>query len=354
MKMQIKRIIGFSIIALMASCRHGIDPVSEVAPGADQSSPTLEISYPKDSMRVQVREEVTKMTVKFNVLDDMEVGNVVVNLDGKQIASFKGSNYPDYRRLLLSFTAEQITNGDHTMTFSATDLSGKTVTQSVKFSKVPAYKPMAKFNEVLYLPFDGDANEKVAIVDAAVTGTPKYAAGKKGKAYFGATDAYITYPLSDSLKKSQEVTIAFWYKLNAVPDRAGIIAIGTDTDTDKKHSSGFRLFRENGAKNIKLNVGVGTGDIWNDGITDAPTTGWIHIAVVISKTSSIVYLNGVQAKTSALSAPINWDGCSSMTIASGEPTSSYGEHFSDLSGYDEFRIFKKALTDTEVMAIKDL
>lgn len=351
MKMQIKNIIGFSVIALMASCRYGIDPVSEVAPGPDKSSPTLEISYPQDSTRVQVREDVTKITVKFNTFDDIEVGNVVVNLDGKQIASFKGSNYPDYRRLFVSFTAEQITNGDHTMTFSASDLSGNTVTQSVNFSKTPAYKPMP--NEVFYMPFDGDANEKVAIADATVTGTPKYAAGKKGKSYVGATGAYITYPFSDSLK-SQEMTIAFWYKVKADPDRSGIFTIGTSKKEDRTH--GIRLFREGSAdqQQVKLNVGVGTEEVWNDGAQVAPNADWVHIAVVISKTNSIVYLNGVPSKSAVLSAPINWDDCKSMTIASGEPTFIYWGHKSDLSGYDEFRIFKKAMTDAEVMALKDL
>lgn len=349
--MKFKNIAGMALIAIMAACqRGGIDGISQVAPGADKAEPTLDLVYPINGTKVQVKEDVAKIVIKFNAGDDIEVGHIAVNLDGKQIGTFTGSSYPDYRRVLLSFPYDQIINGDHTMSVSVTDIAGKTTAKTASFSKIPAYKPMDK--EVLYMPFDGDVNEKVAIADASVTGTPTYNTGKKNSAYFGGVGAHITYPLGDYLK-SQEITIAFWYKLNASPDRSGIFTIGTSAEEDRKH--GIRIFREkSGGQQVKVNIGIGKDQVWNDGASIASTADWVHLAVVISKTNSIFYLNGAESKTAELSAPINWDDCKSMTIASGEPTFAYWNHKSDLSGYDELRIFNKAMTAAEVMALKNM
>ncbi|PGH40353.1 MAG: hypothetical protein CRN43_03480 [Candidatus Nephrothrix sp. EaCA] len=351
MKMKFKNIVGMAVIVATAACQQGgINDISQVDPGADNAEPTLDLVYPINGTKVQVKEDVAKINIRFNAGDDIEVGNITVNLDGKQVGTFTGSNYPDYRRVSLAFAYDQITNGDHTMSITVSDLSKKTITKTVAFSKVPAYKPMSK--EVLYMPFDGDANEKVAIADAAVTGTPAYREGKKNSAYFGETGAYITYPLGDALK-SQEITIAFWYKLNAVPDRSGIFTIGTSAKEDRNH--GIRIFRENSETQIiKVNIGIGEDNVWNDGASIASNAGWVHLAVVISKTNSIFYLNGVPSKTAALSAPINWDDCKFITLASGEPTFAYWNHKSDLSGYDELRIFSKAMTEAEVAALKNM
>ncbi len=55
---------------------------------------------------------------------------------------------------------------------------------------------------------------------------------------------------------------------------------------------GFRLFREGSPteQRIKLNVGTGTGESWNDGdVIDVTAGEWVHVAMTISDTQNKIY-----------------------------------------------------------------
>jgi len=62
---------------------------------------------------------------------------------------------------------------------------------------------------------------------------------------------------------------------------------------------GLRLFREASASSqtIKMNVGTGGGESWNDG-GNLPVDGnWVHVGVTVSPTESKIYFNGVLQRT---------------------------------------------------------
>ena len=104
----------------------------------------------------------------------------------------------------------------------------------------PPYTP-AFDGEILYMPFDGDYRDQVEGGLAAQVGTPGFAGSgfASSNAYQGTTDSYITFP-SNGLQNN-ELSAAFWYKVNSSPDRAGLLVVGDDI-TDR--NQGFRLFRE--------------------------------------------------------------------------------------------------------------
>jgi hypothetical protein len=77
----------------------------------------------------------------------------------------------------------------------------------------------------------------------------------------------------------------------------------------------------------------------------------MHIAISISSSHVSIYVNGASVKEQDLDAPISWTNCTPLTIGSGRPNFIYWEHFSDLSLYDDLRIFNKALTADEVNQI---
>jgi hypothetical protein len=167
----------------------------------------------------------------------------------------------------------------------------------------------------------------------------------------GAEDAYLKLPTAGFL--SEEFSAAFWYKVNSTPDRAGIITIGATADN---RNQGFRLFREGNAdeQRIKLNVGTGSGESWNDGgVLDVTAGEWVHVAITISQTKSTIYFNGVEKLSADLANMIDWTGCDYVTIGAGGETFSYWNHLSDLSLYDELRFFNKALSPAEIQAIID-
>lgn len=351
-----------NILAIFViSCESGIDPITPVNPGPDESAPEVQINYPLEGTLIRVREDITSIAIRTEVTDDIEIKSVSISIDDNVIGTF--SDFKDYRRAVLSYNYENLTNGEHTLSVTANDLSGKTTTKSVNFEKVAPYVP--KFDgEIFYMPFDGDNLELVTINYAKIVGSPTFADGKIQKAYKGATDSYLTFPTKDESLGidllNADFSVSFWYKVNPVPDRGGIIVIGPETegaaaDKQNNRTAGIRLFRENvgGKQRIKANVGNGTTDGWIDNaLADLDPTNpqWVYLTLTINPGKAVLYVNGVEAGTNALTA-ISWNGCDILSIGSGAPRFTEWSHLSDLSLIDELRLFNKALSPAEIQAI---
>jgi hypothetical protein len=352
-----KVIFGFVFMFLVACGDGYIDEISAVDPGPDMASPTVAISFPSNGTKIRVREDVAPVTIRFDVRDDIEVASIELILDGNKIGEL--SSFKDYRKVLDQFVYEDLTNGSHELTVRASDQAGKTAFQTVSFEKIEPYQPVYS-GEIFYMPFDGEFLELVSIREAAKVGFPTFAnEGVSGKSFAGAANSYITFPTSGLLGNA--FSAAFWYKINAAPDRSGILVIGppdpNNPNTPNNRNNGFRLFREGGATNqtFKLNVGNGSGDNWYDGGASAtinPTTvnDWIHIAFTISNSNVVVYMNGNIVSQGSFSG-VGWTGCDILSIGSGAPRFTEWGHLSDLSLYDELRLFNKALTQQEVQTI---
>ncbi|TNF46405.1 MAG: LamG domain-containing protein [Bacteroidetes bacterium] len=332
------------------ACNPGIDPISAVDPGPDGTAPVVNVKTPAEGYEIKVPELVSAITIDFEVTDDIELGSISVKFDGTEIKTFSEADYKDYRRFLGKVTYDNVGLGNHTITITASDLSGKTTVKNVLFSKVSPYTPKYA-NEVFYMPFEGDYMEMISFKDALKTGNPGFAADglQNTKAYQGAADSYLRFPI-DAFK-NDEFTVGLWVKVNASPDRSGILTVGASADS---RNEGFRLFREGSAsqQRIKLNVGMGAGESWNDGDVIDPRLGdWVHVAFTVTPTSNTIYLNGAPVRTSTMTSPVSWEGCSELVIGSGGPTFSYWNHKSDLSKYDDMRIFNKALTAEEIQQV---
>jgi len=335
------------IIVFATACNEGIDPITPVTPGADATAPVITIKYPTEGVKIQVPELLATINIQFEVTDDIELKSISVLMDGTEITGY--SEFKDYRRAVEEYSYNKVSNGAHTLTIKATDLGGKITNTSVKFEKKPPYTALYA-GETFYMPFDGDYVEKISFKAATIVGTPGFAgSGLKGvNAYAGATDSYLTFPLSGLT--GTEFSAEFWVKLNATPDRAAIISI---SPAGEDRTKGLRFFREGSAteQRFKLNVGTGAGETWNDGgIVKTSTTDWVHLAFTISQTTCTIYINGAVA-TSVPTSAIDWTGCSSISIASGAPNFAYWDHKSDLSKLDELRFFNKALTQSEIQNI---
>ena len=348
----LKYLIILSLIAAIAvSCEKGLDPIDTVAPGADSAGPTLKMTYPVEGTQFVSPDSVATITFKFVAEDDIELKSVTMELDGTVLETF--TTFMDYRRADVQYDYEYMDDGAHNFKVTVVDKTDKSVSNSVNFSKITAavYEPLE--GEVAYFPLNGFYLNLIAGNSLTVVGTPGFAAGKVSDAYAGATDAYLTYPMTGMT--GSEFSVAFWYKINAEPARAGIIAISPPTDpTVQDRTSGFRLFRENDGDNQKigLNIGIGTIDVWmNPFITVPPDEDWMHIAISISATHVSIYVNGESMNETDLEAPISWANANKISIASGMPNFTYWDHFSDLSLYDEMHFFKKAISLETVQSL---
>jgi len=347
----IKYIFICSLIsALAVSCEKGLDPIISVNPQPDVSAPDVEITYPVEGKTIVSLDESATITFKLLATDDAELKSVVLNLNGSEIANI--TSFKDYMRLDLQYEYAGMTDGDYTLTVTVTDLTDKSAAQTVNFGKLTAPPYNALEGEVLYFPFDSYYLDLISKNEATRVGVAGFAEGKVNDAYAGATGAYLQYPTTGLM--GDEFSLCFWYKINAVPDRAGIVAISPPTDAvTQDRTTGFRLFREaSGAnQNIGLNIGIGAVDVWMNPFTNVPVDqDWMHIAISISTTLATIYVNSEIVLETELAAKIDWTNCSSISIGSGEPNFVYWLHFSDLSLYDEMHFFKRAITAAEVQS----
>jgi hypothetical protein len=346
-----KIIIGAVMLAFVAGCNEGIDPITRVNPGADEDAPVVTAVYPVEGTEIKVLEILADINIEFEVTDDIEVESIVVKMDGVNVTEL--SDFLDYRRVVANIPYEDLATGVHVLSIVATDIDSKVTTLNVNFEKTPPYEPLFD-GETFFMPFDGIYTELVSISNPTEVGNAGFAGeGKKGgNAYAGATGAYLTFPTTGLL--GTEFSASFWMKVNDSPDRAGVLVIGPPGINTR--TQGFRFFRENagGKQRFKLNVGTGGGESWFDGGAAADvvpnTDEWVHFAFSISATNAAVYINGQVASQGAL-AGVDWAGCDVLSIMSGAPRFTEWGHNSDLSYMDELRLFDTALTQEDVLDI---
>jgi hypothetical protein len=350
--------IGIVIVLSFTACeRDYIDDISKVDPGPDAAAPTVEIISPSADLQYPATTDAANFDFKFNIKDDIELSKVEIFLDGALLKSY--DSFIDYRGMNGVFTQPGLGVGSHDFKVVATDLSGKSTTKSFAFNITKYNKVIS--SETLYIPFNpgGDFKDLINLTSPAVTGNPTTTGatgGYKGAAYQGAADAYISVPLA-GLYSSEGISFSFWYKINASPDRSGIIVINdNDNNSDDNRTGGLRFFREGSASSqtLKANVGTGSGESWNDGGSIAAAApAWVHVALTISPTESKIYFDGVLQRTSTFTG-FNFSSSTTLTIGSGIPSFSYWDHKSDLSLYDEFRVFNKVLTPEDIQTLKNL
>lgn len=340
----------FGILFLLlafTSCEYdGIDPITAVDAGADAGSPEITIIYPTEGTAIKVPQAMTSIDIRLEVVDDIEIEKIEVLVDGNQIALF--DEFTDYRIVKRTVTFDNVTNGEHTLTVIATDISGNVTTKEVNFSKEPPYSPKYA-GEFFYMPYDGDFIELVNIYMGDETGSPVVSSDAYlgTGTYKGVSDSYIDVSL-DQENLGSEFSGAFWYKVSAEADRAGILVAGAN----EERQQGFRLFREGSAEEqrLKLNVGTGTGESWNDGgVIDVTEGEWVHIAFSITPSETVLYFNGMPVNTGVMTGAIDWTGVEQLTVGAGGETFSYWDHKSDINSLvDELRLFNTALSQSDI------
>lgn len=346
MKNILKYIFATAVLSVsLTSCRDSyLDSIKPVAQGTDTAAPTILINSPSSDIALPAIMNTKDMTFSYKISDDIELGSVKIYLDGTLLKSY--DSFLDYRILDTNYLYKGLSLGTHVFKVDAADLSGKSSSKSFTFN-VTKYTQVLS-SESLYVPFNSgnDFKDLINFADATITGAPSTTIGKKGVAYQGATDAYISYPIAGLFgNNNTELSFSFWYKIDASQERAGLVVVGKD----QNRAQGFRLFRE-GTKGFKINIGLGGDEFWGDTV---PMTNidWTFVTVTISQTNVKFYYDGVLKYTGNLPKPVDFTGCSMMDIASGGSTFSYWDHKSDKSLYDEFRVYNKELTPTEIQTV---
>jgi hypothetical protein len=177
---------------------------------------------------------------------------------------------------------------------------------------------------------------------------PLWVAGKSGNAVsLDGSNDYVSLP-AGVVSSANTITVAAWVNLNTVSNWARIFDIGSGTGTN------MFLTPKNGA-NGKIRFAIknnNSSEQFIDGASSLATGGWHHVAVTLNGSTGTLYVDGVQVgqntamtiKPSDMGATTqNWIGRSQY---SSDPY---------LNGYvDDFRIYTRALTASEIAALAAL
>lgn len=377
--MKLRQLLLVGLLFMAFACKDGyIDDIKGAPQGTDVTAPSVTINYPFEGASVRVLEDIATININVTTADDIEIASVKISLDGEELTEF--TDFIDYRKATSVYTYTELDNGDHTLTVTATDLTGKSTTKSANFVKAPPYTPTYP-GEIIYFPFDGDYADLITLQASTPAGTQSFVDGlKAGKAVRldASSEGYILFP-SDTLAEQEEFSLSFWVNPDFVDSNTdggidGILGL-----VNMSHTSNFwgniDMFIENGSNptiGAELKVHVvsdGSSESW---ITGAGFQGlmtffnqWSHHVLTYDNTAHQFkyYINGTLVKTAAAAwgtNDLNFTGSGKIVLGAVQfmttPSQTTGSGKQPWASYftgelDEVRIFNRALSQSDVTTI---
>jgi len=254
---------------------------------------------------------------------------------------------------------------------------------------------IANANLIAYWDFEDSPQDAISQRGVA-TSAVKYVEGRRGKAFKGGEDSYISFDLSatDKLATLKEFTVAMWLKTPSIPDGNGLPCFFQLSGNGWEGALSIFLenLGDNKADSLHLKGAFGkkgvpwSGQWWNKSHPSMTADKWFHFVINYNKETSIatLYVNGDAFKFQTLSAydtPVRYqDNPGSADNENGAPKlgdlalqlrdsnnkgiigywaikAFYGGD-DDWQGFnpgliDELRVYDKALSDTEVKDLYD-
>jgi hypothetical protein len=240
---------------------------------------------------------------------------------------------------------------------------------------------------VAYWPFDGNITDsKGGVTGGAITGTAGFTAGKKGQAYQGANNSFISYATAGPLANLTSFTVSMW--INTQKHTGGAQGIFAVPRADGSFwGNFFMLIEEAGADENRMLIKVhfeknvtppvDNVEHWLETSGDRRINdmygGWRHVAYTYDQTTSsfAMYANGTKVnfpaadanRLAATGVPLGALAFKSVNkFIIGGYQNHLGAPFNSLETWmltytgklDEFRIYKKALTANELNALFQL
>jgi len=174
--------------------------------------------------------------------------------------------------------------------------------------------------------------------DGTIMGDPQWVPGKLGGALeFDGSGDYVDCGSSPDFEIAVNITIACWIKVDVFDKTWQAIITTSD--------SSWRVHRSSSSNNIAWgSSGLSPTDL--TGTTDVSTGDWFHIAAVYNGAQKLLYINGNLDASSDSTGNIT---ASSVPVYIGENSGATGRFWAGL--IDDVRIYKRALTDTEILGV---
>lgn len=191
--------------------------------------------------------------------------------------------------------------------------------------------------------------------------------GIRGTAYRGNNDKNLSYLNANDFAKSTSFTVAFWMKRDGVPASEAEFFMSFPSTQGHWSNAGMLLILDHAGAGTNMTDGavikfmvaeVGNGDKWFElvganrmpGILD---NQWHHLAFAYDETTSDMkfYKDGAVWSTQSWAGhgAIHFDYTKYSGFYLGGKTTDWGKGFD--GAMDQFRMYNKALSDAEVLAL---
>ncbi|MCL6605569.1 MAG: Ig-like domain-containing protein [Paenibacillus sp.] len=180
--------------------------------------------------------------------------------------------------------------------------------------------------------------------EGRVIGSASWAAGKSNNAIrLSGQDGYVKLP-EGLLSRVDEITVSAWVKANSIGTYARIFDFGTG-------SNSYMFLSPKAGSITRFAITTGGNAAGQEQTIDAPalsTGDWKHIAVTLSGSTGILYIDGIEAgrNNNMTLNPSDLGKTKNNFIGKSQFSDPY---FDGL--VDDFRIYSKALSPAEVAAM---
>jgi glucose/arabinose dehydrogenase/fibronectin type 3 domain-containing protein len=184
---------------------------------------------------------------------------------------------------------------------------------------------------------DVTGHNNTGTITGAVWTAGKYGGGLS----FNGVSDIVQVNSSSWLNLSTGMTLAAWIKPTGAQS-------GWRTVMQKQNDAYFlNASNETGALRPSGGGTFGGNSQWISGNTANPVDAWTHLALTYDGATMILYVNGVVAKSQAVTGTIQNTG-NPLWLGGNSP---YGEYFKGI--LDDAQVYNRALTATEIAAIRD-
>jgi hypothetical protein len=313
------------------------DAAGNVGPASNQASattttdataPTVSVTSPSTGATL-----AGVVTLAAAASDDVGVAGVQFLLDGTPVgAEDTAAPYT------LDWNSTSVVNGAHTISARARDAAGNTTTSAGVGVSVSNTAPTGlvayyRFDEgsgATALDASGRANNGT-IVGASWTATGKYGSALS----FNGSSSIVNVADASSLDLTTGMTLEAWVNPSASSGYRTVVM------KDIPGELSYALYGSDGSRpNAWGRVGSTSTGVLGTGAV--PLNVWTHLAVTYNGSSLVLYVNGSQAATKALSGSL---------VTSNSPlhiggNAVWGEYFAGL--IDDVRVYNRALSASEI------
>jgi hypothetical protein len=192
--------------------------------------------------------------------------------------------------------------------------------------------------------------------DGTLSGSYSFGAGKIGNALTLAKsgNGYVSLP-TKIFQGSTEITIAAWVNVTTTLAWQRILDVGSTANTTANPSNGTTNIYMNmiaanntGYPSSSITASGHVGQQTLTGTSSLPTASWTHVAVVLGAGTATLYINAASVATStSMLRPADLGTIGYAYVGKSWFTSD--PYFDGM--IDEFRVYNRALSATEVLAL---